>query len=51
MKETKKVTIQVRLDEVTRDKFQKYCETAGTSVSDELRRFIMYRLREKQSRD
>lgn len=36
----KRIAIQIRVDEEKRDKFKNYCDKLGTTMSDELKRYI-----------
>lgn len=35
-----RITIQIRVNQELKDGFTKYCETLGTTMSDELKRYM-----------
>lgn len=45
MKDKKRAVIQIRVDQEIKDKFNIYCDNIGTTMSDELKRFIVSRVK------
>ena len=40
------IRINLRISKEARDKYQAYCENHGTTVSDDLRRYIISKIKE-----